>query len=302
MKELDITTLRLFVAVCEMRSIARAAEQANIVGSAISKRLAQMEQTVGTALLTRRRHGVEPTAAGESLLEHARSILASADRITRDIAAYAHGVQGQVRILATASVMAESLADDVAAFLQAPAHQAIEVSIEERISPDVIKGIRDGIASIGICWDAADLTGLQSTNYRTDHLAIVVHPSHPLALNETVSLEQSLDYEHVNMPGASALHIMLHRAAALSGKTLKHRISVSNHESALRVVRANLAIAVIPLEVAQPFAGNHELRVFPLKEFWAKRNFVICFRDKNSLSGAAEMLMDYLAKRPSANG
>lgn len=290
-----MTTLRLFVAVCELRSIARAAEQASIVGSAVSKRLAQMEETIGARLLTRRRHGMEPTAAGESLLEHARLILTSADRITRDIAAFSQGVRGQVRILATASVMAESLADDVAAFLQAPAHHAIEVSVEERVSPEVIKGIKDGVASIGICWDAADLTGLQSRNYRTDHLAIVMHPLHPLAMNETVSLEDTLDYAHVNMPGASALQIMLHRTAALNAKQLKHRISVSNFEAALRVVRANLALSIIPLEVAQPFASTYGLRLFPLKELWAKRNFVICYRDVNHLPAAAKLLVDELA-------
>ena len=43
MRDLDLTTLRLFIVVCETRNIARAAEQANIVGSAISKRLAQLE-------------------------------------------------------------------------------------------------------------------------------------------------------------------------------------------------------------------------------------------------------------------
>src|SRR5665213_3489151 len=101
MRDLDLTTLRLFVTVCETRNIARAGEQANIVGSAISKRLAVLEDTAGTRLLVRRRRGVEPTPAGETLLEHARAMLASADQIERDMAAYAAGVKGQVRILAT---------------------------------------------------------------------------------------------------------------------------------------------------------------------------------------------------------
>ena len=42
-------------------NIARAGERANIVGSAISKRLAQLEDQVGTPLLMRKRHGVVPT-------------------------------------------------------------------------------------------------------------------------------------------------------------------------------------------------------------------------------------------------
>lgn len=297
MRDLDMTTLRLFAAVCETRSIARAAEQANIVGSAISKRLAQLEDTVGTPLLVRRRRGVEPTPAGESLLEHARTMLASAEQIERDMAAYALGVRGQVRILATASVMAESLADDVAAFLQVPAHHDIQVSMEERVSPDVIRGIKEGVASVGICWDAADLTGLQSRGYRRDHLAMVVHPSHPLARYETLSFEQTLDYEHVSLPVQSAVQMLLQRAAALKGKAIMHRVIVSNFEAVLRVVRANLAISVVPREVAEPYARTYGLRVVPLVDAWASRRFAICFRDAAGLSAAAQLLVSHLAAK-----
>ena len=60
MRDLDLQTLRLFAVVCAQRSIARAAEQEAIVGSAISKRLAQLEATVGTPLLVRKRRGVVP--------------------------------------------------------------------------------------------------------------------------------------------------------------------------------------------------------------------------------------------------
>jgi DNA-binding transcriptional LysR family regulator len=296
MRDLDLTTLRLFAAVCDARSIARAAEQANIVGSAISKRLAQLEDTVGTQLLVRRRRGVEPTPAGESLLEHARTMLASADQIEREMGDYALGVRGQVRILATASVMAESLADDVAGFLQLPAHHDIRISIEERVSPEVIRGIKEGVASVGICWDAADLSGLQSCGYRHDHLAIVTHPSHPLAALESLGFEQTLAYEHVSLPAQSAVHVLLQRAAALQGKAMVHRVIVSNFEAALRVVRANLAISVVPREVADPYARTFGLRVIPLNDAWAKRRFAICFRDEAGLSAAARLLIRHLTE------
>jgi len=295
MRDLDLTTLRLFAAVCDARSIARAAEQAHIVGSAVSKRLAQLEDTVGTQLLLRRRRGVEPTPAGQSLLEHARAILASADRIEREMGDYALGVRGQVRILATASVMAESLADDVAGFLQLPAHHDIRISMEERVSPEVIRGIKEGVASVGICWDAADLSGLQSCGYRHDHLAIVAHPSHPLAGHETLGFEQTLDYEHVSLPAQSAVQVLLQRAAALQGKAVVHRVIVSNFEAALRVVRANLAISVVPREVADPYALTFGLRVMPLTDSWARRRFAICFRDEASLPAAARLLVEHLA-------
>nr|WP_255593883.1 LysR family transcriptional regulator [Acidovorax sp. sic0104] len=288
--------MRLFAAVCDHRSIARAAEQECIVGSAISKRLAQLEDTVGTPLLVRKRRGVIPTPAGETLLEHARTMLASVGQIERDMAAYATGTRGHVRMLVTASVMAESLADDVAAFLQDPAHRDIQVSMEERVSPDVVQGIRDGSASIGICWDAADLSGLEVCGYRHDHLAVVAHASHPAAQRQSVRFADVLDHEFVSMPALSAVQVLLARAAAVEGKMLAHRVQVSNFDAALRVVRANLAISVVPQEVALPFADIAPVRVVPLGDSWARRRFAICFRSTEALTPAARLLVDHLAR------
>lgn len=295
MRDLDLTTLRLFVSVCETGNIARAGERASIVGSAISKRLAQLEDTVGTPLLVRKRHGVQPTAAGQTLLEHARAMLDSAARIERDMGGYAAGLRGQVRILASVSAMAESLADDVAAFLQMPAHGNIQVDLEERVSPEIVRGVRDGAASLGVCWDAADLGGLQSRPYRRDHLCMVVPANHPLANRKSLRFEQTLDYEHVSLSVNSAVQVMLQRAAARLGRTLIHRVIVSNFEAALRVVRAGLAISLVPREVAEVYARTYGLQMIPLAEPWAQRRFIICFRDAQGLSPSAQLLADHLA-------
>ena len=294
MRDLDLQTLRLFAAVCDQRSIARVAEQESIVGSAISKRLAQLEDTVGTPLLVRKRHGVQPTAAGQTLLEHARTMLDGAARIERDMGGYAAGLRGQVRILASVSAMAESLADDVAHFLKQPAHRNIQVDMEERVSPEIVRGVRDGTASVGVCWDAADLGGLQARPYRSDHLCIVLPPGHPLAGRKSVRFEQTLDYEFVSLPINSAVQVMLQRAAARLGRTLIHRVIVTNFEAALRVVRAGLAISLVPREVAQQHT-SYGLRIIPLDEPWAQRRFVVCFRDAQALSPAAQLLVDHLA-------
>lgn len=297
MRDLDLTTLRLFVSVCDTGNIARAGEKASIVGSAISKRLAHLEDAVGTPLLVRKRHGVTPTPAGQTLLEHARSMLDSAARIERDMQGYAAGVRGQVRILASASALAESLADDVAAFLQMPAHKNIQVDMEERISPEVVRGVRDGTASLGVCWDAADLGPLQARAYRSDHLCMVVPDNHPLAGRKRLRFEQTLDYDHVSLPVASAVQVMLQRAAAQLGRTLSHRVIVTNFEAALRVVRAGLAISLVPREVAEIYAHTYGLKVIPLAEPWAQRRFIVCYRDADALSPAAQLLADHLAQQ-----
>lgn len=294
MRDFDLTTLRLFVSVCETGNIARAGEKASIVGSAISKRLTQLEEQVGTALLVRKRHGVVPTAAGQTLLEHARGMLDGAARIERDMRAYVAGGLGQVRMFASATAMTESLADDVASFLRRPAHKAIRVDLEERVSPEIVRGVREGLASIGVCWDAADAAGLQTRAYRRDTLCVAVPARHPLAGRKSLRFEQTLDFEHVSLPVNSTLQLVLRWHAAQLGRSVNQRVIVSNFDAAVRVVGAELAISLVPREVVPPGLDSRRVRLIPLAEDWAERRFILCFRDPQLLTPAARMLLDHL--------
>ncbi|MGJ7510266.1 LysR family transcriptional regulator [Variovorax sp. GT1P44] len=294
MHDLDLTSLRLFVAVCETRNIARAAEQHHIVASAVSKRIAHLESMLGNVLVERNRRGVAITDAGAILLEHARAMLAGADRVSRDMAAFGKGIKGQVRILATVSSIAEYLPDDIAAFLQAPEHREIRIDIEEAISRDVVSGLREGLAPLAVLWDAADLEGLQTRPYRNDNLAIIANPAHPIAGKKRCAFEETLEYDHVGLPASTAVHTMLARAAAIIGRPISYRAIVSTFDASLRCVRANLGIAVVPREVVEPVASTYGLRVLPLTDRWAQRKFAICFQDEKRLSPAAKALATHL--------
>src|SRR5690349_771090 len=100
MHDLDLKSLRLLVAVCDHANIKAAAAHEHIEPSAVSKRMAQLEQQLGTQLLVRGRRGVEPTPAGLALVEHARSILFTAERIHADVASFNRGIKGHVRLVA----------------------------------------------------------------------------------------------------------------------------------------------------------------------------------------------------------
>lgn len=300
MRDLDLTSLRLFVAVCETGNMVRAGERAHIVGSAISKRLAQLEAHLGIPLLVRKRYGVKPTVAGQTLLEHARAMLESASRIEADLGNLAAGARGQVRVLASVSAMTESLADDVATFLAQPAHRAIQVDLEERVSPEIVRGVREGMASLGVCWDAADPGELQTRPYRRDHLCLAVPRGHALARRRKVRFEETLAYEHVSLPVNSAVQVRLQQEALQLGAPVRHRVIVTNFEAALRVVRAGLAISVIPRELAAPLAQAYSLALLPLDEPWARRQFIVCFRDEPSLTPSARQLLEHLCKTAAA--
>ncbi|WP_118183602.1 LysR family transcriptional regulator [Paraburkholderia phosphatilytica] len=296
MRDIDLKTLRLFVAVCEHGNMARAAQDEHIEPSAISKRIAQLESDLGVPLFTRSRRGVQPTAGGSALLEHARSVLFTMERIASDVAAFGGGLKGSVSVCASASAIAEALLDDIASFMRLPAHQNIRVNVEEAVSTELVRMVRDGVVSLGICWDNVGLEGLEHRPYRRDRLAVAVHRGHPLASRASVEFAETFGYEHVGLPPSTAVHRLLRRAAARAGHTISYRAVVSNFDAAFRVVAANLGISVIPQEVGEAYARLLDVRIVPLADAWAERRFVVCFRALDTLQPAAQRMVEHLAE------
>ncbi len=79
-RRLDLITLQLFVAVFEEGTLTRAANREAIAVSAASKRWMELEQVLGVSLFVWRAKGMELTAAGETLLHHARQMLFNVEK------------------------------------------------------------------------------------------------------------------------------------------------------------------------------------------------------------------------------
>jgi DNA-binding transcriptional LysR family regulator len=292
LRNLDPVTLRLFVAVCEERSIARAAAREALVASAVSKRIAALEHSLGTALLVRGRRGITATAAGEALLSRARELLAAMQRLHAELGEFATGVSGSVRVMASLSVLAEDLPDDIAAFLAR--HRGVRVSLDERVSQQIVRSVREGVADLGVFWDAVDTEGLRTQPYRSDHLCVAVHPRHAFAARKRVRFAETLGELSIGLAPGGMVDTMLRRHAALAGRALAHRIQVSGLDAACRIVGAGLGIAVLPREAALPHTSASGVVMVPLAEPWAVRRFVVCWRGDDPLSAAARLLLEHL--------
>ena len=291
-RSLDTVSLDHFIAVCEEGSIARAAARESLVPSALSKRIAALEADVGVPLLVRQRRGVVPTPAGEALLARSREIVSALDRARAELGAFGQGVQGSVRVLASPSVLAEHLPEDIGRFLER--HPALRVSLDERVSPEIVRSLREGAVDLGVLWDLADLAGLRTLPYRSDHLCVAMAPSHPLARRPSLRFADTLDQLSVGVAIGGLMDQLLRRQAALIGGLPVYRIQVSSMDAACRIVAAGLGLAVLPREVAVPHAGAGRLALVALSEPWAVRRFVIASRPEPLLSASARLLAEHL--------
>jgi DNA-binding transcriptional LysR family regulator len=294
-QDFDPVTLRLFVAVCEERNIARAAAREALVASAVSKRIAAIELRIGTPLLVRGRRGIEPTAAGEALLRQARQVLSVMARLHAELSEFAAGVQGSVRVVAAPSVLAELLADDIGAFVAA--HPQLRVSLDERTSPDIVRAVREGSAELGVLWDATDLSELATLNYRQDRLCLAVPLGHRWARRRSIGFATALDEIVVAVAPGGMMDTLLRREAARQGRTPAWRIQVSGMDAAARLVAAGLGAAVLPREAVQEHSAAQRMALVPLSEPWSRRRFKLCMRADGSVSAATRLLAEHLARQ-----
>ena len=142
LRRIDLTTLRLFTAVCEEKNLTRAAAREGIAASAVSKRMADFELAFGVTLFERLSKGMTLTPAGEALLHHARVALLNIEKIAVELTEYSQGVRGHVRMLANLSAIVQFLPEDLSGFFNA--HEFLRVDLQERPSGQVVRGKSKG--------------------------------------------------------------------------------------------------------------------------------------------------------------
>jgi DNA-binding transcriptional LysR family regulator len=291
-RRIDLTTLRLFIAICEERNLTRAASREGIAPSAVSKRMNDFELAFGVALFTRLARGMALTPAGEALLHHARVTLLNVEKIAAELREYAEGVRGHVRMLANLSAIVQFLPEDLSAFFSD--HPLLRIDLQERPSGKVVRGIEQGAAEIGICSGETDVRSLAAFHYRHDNLVVVVRPDHPLAGSRILQFADTLDFDQIGLHAASSIYLRMQYAAAQAGKSLRLRINVPGFDAVCRMVHANMGIGLMPDRAFQVIGAGMGLRAVSLRDGWARRALKVVVRDAEGLSDTGRLVLAHL--------
>ena len=161
-------------------------------------------------------------------------------------------------------------------------------------SQDVVNGVCDGLATVGVCRSEAEASGLEWIPYATDRLACIVPDNHPLAGLRQVAFAETLQYEHAGLRSGSAITALLRREGLRDGKLIRYRALVSTFEAAIDLVAAGLVVSILPVEIGQRHAKTARIHVVPLTDDWAQRQFSICCSARRALPRHAAAFVSHL--------
>ena len=290
----DLVDLQLFVAIADSGSITHGAERSHLALASASARIKGLEADLGVELVRRRRRGVELTAAGESLRDHARTIMHQVAMMQGDIAAFASGVKASVHLLANTSGLSEHLPKALASFLRE--YPDISLDVEERESTDIVGAIAGGAADLGFASEHALPEHFERFTFGKDRLMLVAPKRSEFSGRRQIDFVEVGDRDFVGLTNATALAVHIAKHAARLGVRLHVRARLRDFDAICRMVAAGVGIAVVPEAAARRCAQSMPLTLVAIRDSWANRQLVICARSFKVLPKPAKLLVEHLRK------
>ncbi|MCW2935941.1 MAG: LysR family transcriptional regulator, partial [Actinomycetia bacterium] len=145
---LDVTRLRVLVAVARHGSVTAAAHSLNYAQPSVSHHLARLEAETGTKLIQKAGRGIRLTDAGRLLAERASEIIGRLDAAENELAAYSGLRAGRLRLAAFPSALG-TIVPAAAAILHAR-HPSVDLRLTEAEPPEALRMLRAGYVDVAL--------------------------------------------------------------------------------------------------------------------------------------------------------
>lgn len=254
---MDIRQLRYFLEIVAQGSLTRAAESLHVAQPALSLHLKNMEEQLGTRLLTRSRSGVTPTEAGELLLQRARAILEDLARTEDDIRNLETDPSGIVRIGLPGTISAMvSLPLILAARERFP---RITLNITEAMSGFVGDWLSEGKIDLAVLYSRSKDARIRSELLLEEELVVLwpADAERPLEMNM-----EALDKVPMVLPsGAHGLRVLIDRTFQALGFAPEIAMEIDSFNNIKRLVAAGFGPSILPLYAVTEEVAAGSLRV-----------------------------------------
>ncbi|MET0493934.1 MAG: LysR family transcriptional regulator [Actinoplanes sp.] len=293
----QLQQLRYFLAVVETRHFTQAADSLGVAQPTLSKQIHTLEETLGAPLFERNRGDVALTAAGDTLLPHARRMIADADA-ARDAVQEIVGLRrGRVRVGATPS-LCSSLVPTVLRRFRTE-HPEIELHVNEGSSQDLIADLlaRDLDLALIVQPEQGVDPALHAAPVLRESLVVAsVAAGPPPTISRQLDLIELRDAPMVMFrPGYDLRDVTL-EACRKAGFTPRFAVEGGEMDAVLAFVEAGLGVALVPSMV---LVNRPLLRATPLAPPGMRRTIALAHRRRAVLPHAAEALratlLDHIA-------
>lgn len=292
---MEFKQLRSFVEVMHQGGFTQAAKTLHISQSAVSKQIAQLEQSLGTALLERQGSQLRLTAAGRVVVQRAEGMLRLRNELLSELDDLSQLARGELRLglplLGSDALFAGLFAE------YRRRHPNISIQLLEGGSLSIEQAVLSGELELGGSLLTKD-PQFAFQPFCDEPLDALLPADHPLASKTVIGLEELADTPFLLYQRSFVLNDRLLQACQQLGFTPKEGGRSGQADFLAALVAAGQGVVLLPRVVARGLVRPGVVRLTLNAPSYLRWDIAFIWRQGAYLSKAAQAWLALLRERP----
>lgn len=290
---IDILGVEAFLAIAELESFHKAARKLHITQTALTRRLQNLEALLDVKLVERTTRSVALSHLGQAFLPQARRLLGELSDALLELKESGQAQRGDVTIACVPTVGIQYLPRVIQAYsARFPDNR---IRILDHASSGVVEAVLRREAEFGIQIGGSHNPDLVSEPLLEDRFVLICRDDHPLAGARTLTWKRLRSHALIFVGSGSGNRPLLDSALGSSGLKLESRYEVQRSSTAVGLVAAGVAAAIVPSLAIQKDTYPR-IRIVGLTGPVVSRTLVLVSRRASHLSPAAQALFDLIRR------
>jgi DNA-binding transcriptional LysR family regulator len=289
---MELRQLEYFVTVVEEANFTRAAARLHVAQPGVSAQIRRLERELGEELFDRSGRTVRLTEVGAAVLPYARAALGAVSGARDAVAEFTGLVRGHVTVGMVSSMSTHEL--DLPGLLADfhRLHPAVEITLSEAGSGDLLDGLRAGRLDVAFAGLAAEpLPGVAVHVITDEPLVAIVGRDDPLATTDTITLTELAGRALIGLPRGTAIRACVDDAFAALGLRPHFAFEAGDPRLLARLAGRGLGVAVLPESVMG--GRSAELYAIALRP-GVRGRLAFAWRDEGPAGPAARRFVEHV--------
>lgn len=287
-----LKSLKIFCDIVDRHSFSRAAEANGVSQSKASQAVHQLEERLGVKLIDRSKRPFVLTPEGQRFHEGSRVIVQRYEDLEREVRSLHEAVAARLTVASIYSVGLAHMSGYLREFLAA--HPQADVRLEYLHPHRVYEAVDSGQADLGLVSYPEESRSLAAIVWREEPMAVVCHPSHPLAQRSSIRLEALRGEPMVAFQTGLAIRERIDQVFADQGVEVEIALEFDNIETIKRAIEIGTGISLLPLPTVEGEISAGTLAAVSVAGQRLVRPLGIIHRRDRELSETASLFVELL--------
>jgi DNA-binding transcriptional LysR family regulator len=290
---IELSNLQAFVAVAELGSFHAAAEALHLSQPALSRRISNLEDALGTRLFDRTTRRVSLTLLGRELSHKARFLLNEVESSLLGIRDLTDVWKSEVVVACVPSVVRYFLAPVLLRYHER--YRKIRVRILDEGANECLSSVMNGKAEFGLNFIGSQETDVEFESMLHEPFVLACRRDDPISRKHSVTWAELAGQPFITVSKSTGIRLVLDLALAdVPGRPI-WTYEVQHVSMLPAMVEAGLGVAAVP-RLAIADRPNSPLTGVPLVNPVVTRTLGLIRRRSRSLSPAAQQLYTMIAQ------